>query len=553
MKKHRANRNTIRITTLLGLVALLTSQCAYAESYGALGMLVLWLLLGGTLAWCGITYLFYRSTKAWSPEKRFLISLLVLFFPIIELAAEILVKWINSNNDSSRPIYQEEAAKAEPRQPPDGSDLGLVASWQCTKKKKRPVRDLPDVEPARAFTCAHEKDVIPPRDPEADQLYVHAHWLRRKSLHNEDPSVYRQVERLIRIATAYGHDKANLELRQMISRGQARSPDALKEILDITEDLVDRGIPGSYYDMGRHLDYGCGVEKDPDLALKYYRKAADLGNPEAQYTVGDWMTRVRNQTVWKVGLQMYRCAAEQGHGDAAWSLGSKFQLDSLYPESLQAYQLGAREGSTLAALELQQGFNAPTDYVGYLPVDKDEERTKRYDSIRRFLDTYSYLNPKVPEIDSIVPLPPAKLPAWDGSFQWLKAHKANVPPPLPSEERINEMAKAKGLDPATGRPLPKPHAEAPAPEPVKVAAPSTHLGTTLASGLPCPQSGYWQCAATPALGDARRFIPAGMALPTVVVRCPERSFFQKLKNEPENHLTETTWTLVAYPDTRERT
>lgn len=69
----------------------------------------------------------------------------------------------------------------------------------------------------------------------------------------------------------------------MISRGQARSPDALKEILDITEDLVDRGIPGSYYDMGRHLDYGCGVEKDPDLALKYYRKAADLGNPEAQH------------------------------------------------------------------------------------------------------------------------------------------------------------------------------------------------------------------------------------------------------------------------------
>lgn len=74
------------------------------------------------------------------------------------------------------------------------------------------------------------------------------------------------------------------------------------------------------------------------------------------------------------------------------------------------------------------------------------------------------------------------------------------------------------------------------------------LGTTLASRTRCPQSGFWQCAATPALGDARRFIPAGMALPTVVVRGPERSFFQKLKNEPENHLAETTWTLVAYPD-----
>ena len=52
-----------------------------------------------------------------------------------------------------------------------------------------------------------------------------------------------------------------------------------------------------------------------------------------------------------------------------------------------------------------------------------------------------------------MPLPPAQLPPWDGKFQWLEAHKANVPPPLPSEERIAEMAKAKGLDPKTGRPL----------------------------------------------------------------------------------------------------
>jgi hypothetical protein len=29
-----------------------------------------------------------------------------------------------------------------------------------------------------AFTCAHEKDAIPPRDPEADQLFKHARWLQ---------------------------------------------------------------------------------------------------------------------------------------------------------------------------------------------------------------------------------------------------------------------------------------------------------------------------------------------------------------------------------------
>jgi len=37
------------------------------------------------------------------------------------------------------------------------------------------------------------------------------------------------------------------------------------------------------------------------------------------------------------------------------------------------------------------------------------------------------------------------------SSERMKAHEANIPPPLPSEERSAEMARAKGLDPQTGR------------------------------------------------------------------------------------------------------
>ena len=35
-------------------------------------------------------------------------------------------------------------------------------------------------------------------------------------------------------------------------------------------------------------------------------------------------------------------------------------------------------------------------------------------------------------------------------------------------------------------------------------------------------------------------------LPSVIVRGPERSLWQKLKGEPTNVLAETTWTLVSY-------
>jgi len=317
--------------------------------------------------------------------------------------------------------------------------------------KERQVPDMPEIQAKLAFTCTHEKDRIPPRDPEADQLYKHARWLAKNNILKNDPTIYPGIERLIRIATAYGHDKANLELRQMIGKGQADSDDPVKETLDLTEELIQRGIPGGYYDMGRYLERGYGVKEDPELALKYYRKAADLGSPEGQYLVGSKLAPIDMAP--KIARQMRRCAAEQGNGEAGTELGIDLKSESEYPEALTAFQLGVKGGNPTAALGLEKGFDgpAPTDELFYLGQQKDPERVRRYEAIRRFLGNYDYLNPSVPEIDQIVPLPPAKLPPWDGKLQWLETHKANVPPPLPSEERIAEMARAKGLDPKTGR------------------------------------------------------------------------------------------------------
>lgn len=340
--------------------------------------------------------------------------------------------------------------------------VGILALAACGKgtfsnpaQETRAVPDMPEIQAKLAFTCAHEKDRIPARDPEADQLYKYGRWLAKNNILKQDPAVYPQIERLIRIATAYGHDKANLELRQMIGKGQADSDDPVKETLDLTEELIKRGIPGGYYDMARYIEHGYGVKQDPELALKYYRKSADLGSPEGQYLVGDKLTdKVKmGEEVAKIGWQMYQCAADQGHGKAANELGIHLQDNNQYPEALIAFQLGVKGGDYSAASFLEKGYNGPpeTDELYYLGQQKDSERTRRYQAIGKTLFDYDYLNPRVPEIDTIVPLPPAKLPPWDGKIQWLKDHEANVPPPLPSEERIVEMARAKGLDPKTGR------------------------------------------------------------------------------------------------------
>ncbi|RFD33628.1 hypothetical protein CER19_02780, partial [Pseudomonas sp. GL93] len=82
----------------------------------------------------------------------------------------------------------------------------------------------------------------------------------------------------------------------------------------------------------------------------------------------------------------------------------------------------------------------------------------------------------------ILPLPPAKLPAWDGKLQWLEARLANVPPPKPTEALINQLAKAMVLDPATGKPMPGSPAFSQANFPVRICY----------SGETCPETGYWK-------------------------------------------------------------
>jgi uncharacterized protein len=425
--------------------------------------------------------------------------------------------------------------------------LPLTACRDSTAAKDRPVPDLSQIQANLAFTCAYEKDAIPPRDKEADQLYKHARWLRKNNLLKEDPAVYPKIERLIRIATAYGHDKANLELRQMIGKGQADSDDSVKETLDLTEDLIKRGIPGGYYDMGRYLENGYGVKPDAELALKYYRKSADLGSPEGQYLVGEKLYP-KAMMAFDIAVQMYKCAAEQGHGEAAVMLGNVYsEISKNYPEATLAFQLGAKAGNASSARFLQHGFEGPSpEEMYYLDQQKDSERASRYKAIAKVLSDYSYLNPKVPELDQIVPLPPAKLPPWDGKLQWLNEHEANVPPPLPPEERITEMARAKGLDPATGRPLPQKHSVAPAESsPVMVAA-KAPLGTRLPSRSPCPQAGVWACDPPDTVGSSRRSFREGEILPQVFVAI-ERTAWQQLRNAPVCQLVDTAWTLAEFP------
>ncbi|WP_336369573.1 DUF6396 domain-containing protein, partial [Rahnella perminowiae] len=297
-------------------------------------------------------------------------------------------------------------------------------------KKDVSMDPLSTINARLAFTCKHE--TIPQVSSDTDVVFKYARWLQVNNQLKEDKTVDAQIERLYRIATANGHYKASINLQNGAIRGQFNLNRT--EQLHMSQQLIDAKVATGYYFVAIYLENGtAGLKQNSEMALRYYRKAADEGNPQAQAYIGDKLAPANMAP--KVSRQLRRCAAEQGNDNAANALGVALSITEQYTEALEAFQLGVAAGDSSSARFLANGFNgpAPTNELYYLGQRKDSERTQRYKIIGKILSNYSYSNPTVPEINDIVPLPPAPLPAWDGKIKWLEDRKANIPPTKPSE------------------------------------------------------------------------------------------------------------------------
>lgn len=363
---------------------------------------------------------------------------------------------------------------------------------------------LSDINARLAFTCVHEN--IPEASADSDVLFKYARWLQANNLLKQDNAVDTQVERLYRIAAENGHYKASVNLQNGALRGRFHL--SSHERLRFSQSLINANVASGYYFTAIYLENGmAGLKQDKELALRYYRKAADEGSANAQAYIGDKLAPA--DIAPEVARQMWHCAAEQGNGKAAKALGNALSVDGEYKGAVEAFQLGVAAGDDTSAGILGKSFNGPdaSNKLYYLGLKSDSERALRYKSIWKLLSGYSYAHPKIPEINEIVPLPPAELPTWDGKLKWVEDRKANIPPVKPGEALIAQLAKAKQLNPVTGKPLPQ------SPDFDKTAA----VKLFCRSGEPCPQSGYWQIAWVPNIGISKeetRYFNQGDIMPT---------------------------------------
>ncbi|WP_035879194.1 sel1 repeat family protein [Cupriavidus sp. BIS7] len=399
----------------------------------------------------------------------------------------------------------------------------------------RTVRTVPDLATVRAnlaFTCVHEADHLPPLDPEADGLFLYARHLQKRQSQND----YDEAARYYRIAAAHGHYKANRNLQLLVSQGQASSPLPQKESIELASQLIDAGVPSGYYDIGFYLNIGYGLKQDKEMALRYFRKAADLGSAEAQFYVGNLLAPLDKAP--DIAKQMRECATAQGHGEAASTLGVNHSVLEHFPEAVKAFQKGTMAGNSMSASLLGKGFNGPpeSNRIHYLALPYDPERSQRYKAIWEFLIRNEGGNPKVPDIDQIVPLPPAKLPTWDGTFQWEKEQAEAVPPEKPSDELIRRLSRDKGLDPASGLPLPPP--------------PKAALGTCVSTGERCPESGLWRVLGESGAPypDAPIYFSKGNTMPVYVFARPRLFALLDRWLGPDWVSNPVQWQLVGYDD-----
>ena len=332
--------------------------------------------------------------------------------------------------------------------------------WQEKQRKKETMKIIEEIKKNLEFTCVHEKR--PPLSEETQQLYNYA--LHRDLNHmwpgQREDGFWDELLPYYRIAAANGDYKANIRLQFLLSDGWTKVPDieAETEVHKLYK-MLHKQLPATaYYLLKGYIEDGYGVSAPPDSELAFLRKAADMGNREAQYTLGQMISNLDDEETrefrLKLMMKLYRCASEQGQGNASYWLGMFLPDYHKYDEAVRAYHQGVKNGNYLSAFILSNAFKAGKEKGNndFLDVETDEERARRYGIIDSYLSTYDFMSPTVPDLDDIVPLPPAPLPEWDGkiAFQrWVEGDE----PPKPSDELIKKLADKAGLDVKTGLPL----------------------------------------------------------------------------------------------------
>ena len=329
---------------------------------------------------------------------------------------------------------------------------GIIDEYKARKSKMEKMEQL---QANLEFVCKHEEK--PELSQETQQLYNYAlyHDLHNMWTGKRGDAVWNGLARYYRIAAMNGDYKANIRLQYLLKSGRISSDMPQTEVHNLNEELAKQLPATAYYNLYGYLDVGYGVRTEKGGKYAYLRKAADLGSREAQYVMADMLGKINDDDTLEMRIklidQLRACASGQGLGDASDMLGIRLGRKKEYQKALEAFHQGVKNGSSLSASTLEEAFSGKQKNgdMDFLNLSEDSERSRRYKIIGDYLYEKDYLQPKVPDLDDIVPLPPAPLPKWDGKIAFQRWFEGEAPP-KPDEALVRRLAWQAGLNGDTG-------------------------------------------------------------------------------------------------------
>nr|WP_232451954.1 DUF6396 domain-containing protein [Burkholderia ubonensis] len=288
---------------------------------------------------------------------------------------------------------------------------------------------LPLFNPHRkTFTCVYQDQQVPPIDPQAELWF-------QQALALDDPNIfykkrdYPKIYQLYTQAAERNHWKAMLNLASLILSHYPGVPEHDPEAaIRWVEKAMKLGVPDAYDRMGTYHQNGLVKGGSTTSAYAFFQRAADMGSPAAMAFLGDKMDGGYDDPAegfWgnvPIATQMLECAVAQGYGDAAKELGYIYARPKTAQAKLRALNIlheGVKLGSAKCANKLFTEFDGVdltdgSNLVGYI----DKARAERYSKLGDALEFYQG-RLKLPNLDKVLPLPPAPLSKWDGNVQTL--------------------------------------------------------------------------------------------------------------------------------------
>jgi len=341
-----------------------------------------------------------------------------------------------------------------------------------------------------SFGCKYESNEVPPIDSEAEAWFQEGLRVTSRDLWPNERN-YPQAVELWQKAAERKHWKAMMNLAGVLIEGDGTEsfvvrPDPERAVR-IVEEAMKLGIPAAFDAMGTYHRKGLGVKPDASRAYAFWELAADMGSPSAQTYLGQAFLAAYDNPksgFWSnrsIGMQMLQCAYAQDSGEAAYELGLEYRAKRDFGKAIEILHQGTRLGSESCANSLSVMFNGA--YVEKGGPSVDEARSQRYSAIGNAL----YLNPdlRFPNLDKVLPLPPAKLPQWDMSKPrtLIDAAKGIIPTPPPKPTPGSQRTGRAHIPQGYGLPFESPYPAFDA-ESMERAIPEAQAHAV-------PHTGYW--------------------------------------------------------------